>query len=85
VESISFWAAVCLPLFDIPLIMHIVRRKSSVDISVVWAVGLWASSVLMAPSAFVSGDKTAIGFNVVNVIMLSIVLIAVLKYRTKGA
>ena len=83
-KTIGFWAAVALPLWDIPLILRIVQRKSSQDISMVWAVGLWASSVLMAPSAFVSGDKLAIGFNTMNVIMLTIVLIVVIKYR-KGA
>ena len=81
VDTLGFWAGVALPLFDIPLIAHICRRKSSADISLVWAVGIWSSSVLMAPSAFISGDRAAIGFNTVNVIMLTLVLIAVIKYR----
>ena len=80
-ETVGFWAAVMLPLFDIPLIVHIIKRKSSADISILWAVGLWSSSVLMAPSAFLHGDKVAIGFNIVNVVMLTCVLIAVLVYR----
>jgi hypothetical protein len=81
VEKVGFIAAVMLPLFDIPLIVRIVRRRSSADISVVWAVGLWVTSILMAPTAFISGDKVAIGFNVTNVIMLTAVVIAVFKYR----
>ncbi len=81
IKTVGFWAAVMLPLFDIPLIVHIIKRKSSADISMVWAVGLWLSSVLMAPSAFVSGDLNAIGFNIVNVVMLTAVLIVVIKYR----
>ncbi len=80
-KTIGFWAALALPLWDIPLMVRIVRRKSSQDISMGWAVGIWISSVLLAPSAFVSGDKMAIGFNTVNVIMLTAVLIVVLKYR----
>jgi len=35
----------------------------------------------MAPSAFVARDKLAIGFNVVNVVMLTAVLVVVFKYR----
>jgi len=70
-----------LPLWDIPLMVRIIQRKSSQDISIVWAVGLWLTSVLMAPSAFISGDKIAIGFNTVNVIMLTGVVIVVIKYR----
>jgi len=80
-ETVGFWAATILPLWDIPLILRIVRRKSSQDISLAWAVGLWASSVLMAPSAFISGNKQAIGFDIVNVTMLTAVLIVVVKYR----
>ncbi len=83
-ETVGFWAAVALPFFDISLIMHVIKRKSSADISVMWAAGLWLSAVMMAPSAFVSGDRTAIGFNVVNVVMLTAVLAVVIKYR-KGA
>ena len=80
-QTLSFWAAVVLPLWDIPLMVRVIRRKSSQDISLGWAFGLWTSSVLMAPSAFVSGDRAAMGFNTVNVTMLTAVLIVVLKYR----
>lgn len=81
-EIISTIAAAALPLFDIPLIVRIVKRKSAADISVTWIVGLWACSVGMAPAAILSSEdlvwKT---FNVVNVILLTGVLIAVLYYR----
>ena len=80
-RTVGFWAAVILPLWDIPLIVRVIQRKSSQDISMIWAVGLWITSVLMSPSAFLSGDKTAIGFNIMNVIMLTGVLIVVIKYR----
>ena len=74
-----------MPLWDIPLIIRIIQRKSSKDISVVWALGLWGTSVLMAPTAFISGDKIAIGFNITNVVMLTAVVIVVLKYRKGNA
>ena len=61
--------------------VHVIKRKSSQDISLGWIFGLWGSSVLMAPSAFIKGDMAAIGFNVVNVTMLTAVLIIVYKYR----
>jgi uncharacterized protein with PQ loop repeat len=81
VKTIGFWAAIIMPLWDIPLIMRIISRKSSQDISLGWIVGLWSSSVLMAPSSFITGDKIAMGFNTVNVTLLTAVLIAVFKYR----
>ena len=81
VKTIGFWAAGILPLWDIPLMVRVVKRKSSQDISLGWAFGIWISSVLMAPSAFISGDHLAMGFNTMNVIMLTGVLIVVFKYR----
>jgi len=81
VKTIGFLAAVILPLWDIPLMVHIIKRKSSQDISLGWAFGLWLSSVLMAPSAFIGKDRVAMGFNAVNVAMLTGVLIVVFKYR----
>ncbi|MBP6342710.1 MAG: hypothetical protein KA403_02115 [Candidatus Omnitrophica bacterium] len=84
-EAVSTVAAAALPLFDIPLILHIIKRKSSADISVSWIVGLWICSVGMAPAAILSSEdivwKT---FNIVNVILLTGVLWAVLHYR-KGS
>ena len=80
-KTIGFWAAVILPFWDIPLMVRVIRRKSSEDISLIWIAGLWGSSVLMAPSAFMTGDKVAMGFNAVNVTMLTLVLIVVIKYR----
>ena len=62
--------------------VRVIQRKSSQDISLGWAFGIWFSSVLMAPSAFISRDKLAMGFNIMNVIMLTGVLIVVIKYRT---
>lgn len=80
-KTIGLWASMILPLWDIPLIVRIIQRKSSQDISMAWAFGIWVTAVLMTPSAFVSGDKMAIGFNVVNTVMLTAVLIVVFKYR----
>jgi hypothetical protein len=80
-KTIGLLAATILPLWDIPLIVRIVRRRSSQDISLIYAVGIWVTSVMMAPSAFVSGDKLAIGFNTMNVIMLTAVMAVTIKYR----
>ena len=85
IETISMVGAVGLPMFDIPLIVRIVKRKSAADISVSWIVGLWVCSVGMAPAAILSSEdlvwKT---FNIVNVVLLTGVLVAVIYYR-KGA
>ena len=84
-EFISTVAAAGLPMFDIPLIVRIVKRKSSADISVSWIVGLWVCSVGMAPAAILSStDLVWKTFNIVNVVLLTGVLIAVIYYRKGG-
>lgn len=84
-DMVSTVAAAALPMFDIPLIVRIVRRKSSGDISVSWIVGLWVCSVGMAPAAIISStDLVWKTFNIVNVVLLTGVLIAVIYYRKGG-
>ncbi len=80
-DAMATVAGGALPLFDISLIMYIIKRKSSKDISVLWAVGLWATSVAMAPAGLLSPDIASKAFNIVNVVMLTIVVIVVIKYR----
>lgn len=83
IQNIGLVAAIVLPLWNIPLIVRIIRRKSSEDISIFWALGVWICFVLMAPSGFVSKDLVWKTFNVVNFILFSCVLITVLLFRKR--
>ncbi|MBP7088582.1 MAG: hypothetical protein KBB01_04710 [Candidatus Omnitrophica bacterium] len=83
INTIALVAAVVLPFWNIPLIVRIVKRRSSNDISLYWAIGVWSCFVLMAPQAFVSKDLVWKIFNIVNFILFSTVLIFVLAYRNK--
>lgn len=80
-DSMATIAGGALPLFDLSLILYVIKRKSSKDISVLWAVGLWATSVAMAPAGIMSHDIASKAFNIVNVVMLSAVVFVVIKYR----
>ena len=84
VQSLGLVAAVILPLWNIPLILRIIKRKSSRDISLSWALGVWVCLVLMAPSGFVSKDLVWRVFNVVNFVLFSGVVATVLIFR-KGS
>jgi uncharacterized protein with PQ loop repeat len=81
IEHIGQLAAVIMPLFNIPLIVKIVRRRSSADISMSWVMGVWICALLMAPSGFQSRDIVFRSFNIVNLILFTGVVIAVCKYR----
>lgn len=83
-QKIAFIAALILPLWNIPLIARIIRRKSSKDISIYWALGVWICFLLMAPSAFRSPDPVWRAFNIMNLILFTAVVIAVAVYRKSG-
>ena len=80
-EKIAFAAAIILPLWNIPLIVRVIKRRSSSDISIFWALGVWICFVLMAPEALRSSDHIWRVFNIMNLIFFSAVLIVVLAYR----
>ena len=81
IENIGLLAAVVMPLWNIPLIVRIIRRRSSKDISISWAMGIWICSLLMAPSGFTSHDLVWRSFNIVNLVLFTGVVIAVWRYR----
>ena len=80
-EQVAFIAAIILPLFNIPLILKMIKRKSSQDISLCWVLGVWACILLMAPSAFRSQDVVWRTFNYFNVVLFTIVALVTLRYR----
>lgn len=83
IQTLGLIAAIILPLWNIPLIVRIVKRKSSEDISLSWAAGVWTCLALMAPSGFQSEDRVWKVFNMVNIVLFSAVLITVFIFRKK--
>jgi uncharacterized protein with PQ loop repeat len=81
VENIGLVASIVMPLWNIPLIVRIVRRRSSEDISMSWVMGVWICALLMAPSGVTSTDLVWRCFNIVNLITFTGVVIAVWRYR----
>jgi len=74
-------AGIIMPLFNFPLVYKIWKRKSSSDISLVWALGIWGSIVLMLPASLISPDPVFKVFGVLNFLLFSGVLFVVLKFR----
>lgn len=81
INSIGVVAAAVLPLFNIPLIIRIVKRKSSGDISLSWAVGVWVCILFMSPSGFTSSDVVWRTFNYTNLLLFTGVAFVTVKYR----
>ncbi len=82
-ENIALFASVTLPLWNLPLIVRIVRRKSSDDISLIWAFGVWLWLLLMFPDGIMSDHLTWKLFNISNFSLFSAVFFTVLYYRVK--
>ena len=81
IDGIGMAAGIILPVFNIPLIVKVVRRKSSRDISLLWVLGVWTCFFLMFPAALKSEDMVFRAFSVANMIMFSGVVFVTFKYR----
>lgn len=80
-HTLGLIAAVAMPLWNIPLIIRIHRRKSSKDISLTWALGILACILLILPSALVSPDVIFRVFSLMNTALFGAVVIQVIRYR----
>ena len=80
-DKLALIAAIVLPFWNIPLILRIIKRKSSEDISLYWVGGVWICLVLMFPAGIVSEDIVWKTFNVVNMVMFSAVAFTAILYK----
>ena len=81
IERLGLIAAVAMPLWNIPLIVRISRRKSSGDISLSWALGVFTCIVLMLPSALVSPDPVFKIFGILNTVLFGASVVQIFRYR----
>lgn len=80
-HHISAWAGAMLPLFNVPLIIRIIKRKSADDISLVWVFGVWICILLMSPAALQSQDFAFRVFGWMNLVFFSGVVVVTVKYH----
>jgi uncharacterized protein with PQ loop repeat len=85
IRAIGLVAAVTLPLWNLPLIARIERRKSSEDISLAWALGVLISLLAMFPSALRSSDIVFKAFSIVNLALFGAVVVQVLRYHHRAS
>ena len=81
IHDIGVVAGAVLPLFNIPLIIKLVKRKSAKDFSKLWVLGVWTCALLMLPSAILSPDLAYKVFGIMNIILFSVVTFLVLRYH----
>jgi len=83
IDKIALVASIVLPLWNIPLILRIIKRRSSNDISVYWAVGVWVCLLVMLPSGVRSDFIVWKVFTVFNFILFSGVTFCTLLFYNK--
>jgi len=83
IDKIALIASIILPLWNIPLIIRIIKRRSSNDISVSWAVGVWVCLLAMLPSGIKSDFLVWKVFNVLNFFFFSGVMICTLFFHNR--
>ena len=84
-ETIALIAAVGMPMWNIPLIIRMVKRKSSKDISLSWAVGVWVCLVAMFPAGIKSPDMVWRAFIISNMVLFSGVVVCTFIFRNGPA
>lgn len=83
IKMIGLIAGIILPLWNIPLIYRIEKRRCSDDISIYWAIGVWVCMLLMLPSAIASEDIVYKTFSFTNVTSFTAVVVEVIRFRKK--
>ena len=82
-QTIGLIAAIVLPLWNIPLIIRMQKRRSSQDISLAWAIGVFVCLILMLPSALSSVDRVYKTFSIVNFFLFSAVVVQTVRFRLR--
>lgn len=77
-------ASVVLPLFNIPLMMRMIRRRSSADLSLTWVLGVFFCIVATLPAAWYSPDIIFKIYQWVNITFFSGVVFFAIYYRRSG-
>ena len=81
--KIALIASIILPLWNIPLIIRIIKRRSSKDISIFWALGAWACFLAMFPAGIKSPDLVYKTFTFVNFFFFTFVMVFTVLFHKR--
>ena len=79
--TISLIAGIVLPFWNIPLIVRVIKRRSSEDISLWWGIGVWVSLALMLPHGLITEEMVLRWFTIANFTLFTITFIIILMYH----
>jgi uncharacterized protein with PQ loop repeat len=67
IQTLGMVIGIIMPFLMFLLIVRIIRRRSSQDISLVWVVGAWICVTGMLPQRLQSPDPVLLTFGIVTV------------------
>ncbi|MBI4374100.1 MAG: hypothetical protein HY542_04400 [Deltaproteobacteria bacterium] len=82
-EKLGWVASILLPFFNIPLMLRMIQRRSSADLSLLWVSGVFLCLLAMEPVALMSPDRLFKVFATMNVILYSGVAFLAFFFRIK--
>ena len=80
-HTLGLVASIILPFFNVPLMFRMIQRRSSADMSLVWAIGVWICILAMAPAAWHSPDPVFRIFSVTNLTFFTGVVFLIVYFR----
>jgi len=81
IQTLGMVNGIIMPFFNIPLIVRIIRRRSSEVISLVWAIGAWICVMGMLPQSLQSPDPVLLSFGIVDGLFFTGVFVSVLFFH----
>jgi len=81
---IGWVAALALPFFNIPLVLRMMKTKSSKDLSIIWVLGIFFCLLAMEPAALLSEDLMFKTFATANLLLFSVVTFFVFYFRFRA-
>ena len=81
--KIALIASIILPFWNIPLIVRIIKRRSSKDLSLYWAIGVWACFLVMFPLGIKSPDIVYRTFTYVNFFFFTLVMVFTVLFHKR--
>ncbi len=84
IREVCLIASIVLPFFNIPLMIRMIQRKSSEDVSLIWALGIFICLLLIEPAAWVSKDEIFKIYSTMNLVLFSCVTLLTIWLRVKN-
>jgi uncharacterized protein with PQ loop repeat len=80
-KQLGMFSAIVMPLFNIPQIITVLRRKSAEGISLLWVTGIELCILGILPSSLLSPDPILRAYGIVNTVFFTATFATVLYYH----